>query len=217
MATILVVDDDFTNRQLLSTILSYRAHKIVEAADGQEGLAKTQSERPHLAIVDIVMPTMDGFEFVRQLRSNPAIAKTPIIFYTAGYYEREIRSLAHDCGVSYILTKPAEPQVIIDTVDAALGFAGLPLGFPAPEQFDREHLRVTTDKLSQKVAELETVSLRLERLIEIGRELASEHDSADLIDSVSGSAGLSRSGASWHRSTTLTALPILSHARRARS
>jgi two-component system cell cycle sensor histidine kinase/response regulator CckA len=188
MATILVVDDDFTNRQVLSTILGYRAHKIVEAADGREGLEKTQSERPDLAIVDIVMPTMDGFEFVRQLRSNSAIANTPVIFYTAAYYEREIRSLAQNCGVSYILTKPAEPQVIIDTVNAALGLAGLPLESPAPEQFDREHLRVTTDKLSQKVAELETVSLRLERLIEIGRELASEHDSADLIDSVSGSA-----------------------------
>jgi two-component system response regulator MprA len=60
MATILVVDDDFTNRQVLSTILGYRAHKIVEAADGREGLEKTQSERPDLAIVDIVMPTMDG-------------------------------------------------------------------------------------------------------------------------------------------------------------
>ncbi|HTF91585.1 MAG TPA: ATP-binding protein, partial [Verrucomicrobiae bacterium] len=66
--------------------------------------------------------------------------------------------------------------------------AGLPLDFPRPEQFDREHLRVTTDKLSQKVMELETVTLRLGRVIEIGRELASEHDADRLIDNVSRSA-----------------------------
>jgi len=93
MATILVIDDEPTNRQLLNTVLGYQGHAIVEAGDGQEGLEKSRAAHPDLAIVDILMPTMDGFEFVRQLHSDPSIAATPIIFYTAAYYEREIRSL----------------------------------------------------------------------------------------------------------------------------
>jgi signal transduction histidine kinase/DNA-binding response OmpR family regulator len=188
MATILVIDDEPTNRRLLSTILGYRGHRIVEAADGQEGLDKSRIDHPDLAVVDILMPTMDGFEFVRQLRSDPAIAKTPVIFYSAAYHENEIRSLARDCGVARILTKPADPEVIIDTVDSALGHAGPPPEALPEEEFEREHLRLMTDKLSQKVAELETVSLRLGRLIEIGGELALQHDSDQLIQGVCVSA-----------------------------
>jgi signal transduction histidine kinase/CheY-like chemotaxis protein len=176
MATILVVDDEPTNRQLLCTVLGYRGHRVVEAGDGEEGLQKSRSEALDLAIVDILMPTMDGFEFVRQLRSDPAIARIPIIFYTAAYYEREIRSLAQDCGVSQILTKPTEAEVIIETVDAALGHPGEQPVLPITRDFDREHLRLMTDKLSQKIGELEAVGLRLTKLIDLGRELASEHD-----------------------------------------
>jgi signal transduction histidine kinase/DNA-binding response OmpR family regulator len=181
MATILVIDDEPTNRQLLSTILGYRGHRVLEAGDGQEGLEKTRAEKPDLAIVDILMPTMDGFEFVRQLRADPAITATSIIFYTAAYYEREIRGLARDCGVSHILTKPTDPQAIIDTVDATLGRGSEPSPPPPAEEFDRDHLRLMTDKLSQKVGELEGVGLRLAKLIEIVRELASERESTGLV------------------------------------
>ncbi|HWH76945.1 MAG TPA: response regulator, partial [Candidatus Binatus sp.] len=181
MATILVVDDEPTNRQLLSTILGYRGHRVVEAGDGQEGLDKSRAENPDLAIVDILMPTMDGFEFVRQLRSDAAIANIPIIFYTAAYYEREIRGLARNCGVAQILTKPTDPQTIIDTVDTTLGIRSEPVSPPPAPDFDREHLRLMTDKLSQKVGELEAVGLRLAKLIETGRELASEPDANGLV------------------------------------
>src|SRR5205085_2312392 len=109
------------------TLLRYGSHRLLEAADGAEGLAIAQAEHPDLVIADILMPTMDGSEFVRQLRANPAIAATPVIFYTAQYHEREVESLAQACGVTHVLTKPAEPALVLRTVDAALGVAPPPV------------------------------------------------------------------------------------------
>ena len=54
------------------------------------------------------MPTMDGYEFVLQVRAIPAVAAPPVIFYTATYHEREARALAERCGVRDIITKPSD-------------------------------------------------------------------------------------------------------------
>lgn len=66
MAVILLIDDRAVNRQFLATLLAYAGHRTVEAADGAEGLAAVQAERPDLVITDILMPVMDGLEFVRR-------------------------------------------------------------------------------------------------------------------------------------------------------
>ena len=75
MATILIVDDRESNRELLSTLLGYRNHRTVEARDGMEGLERARVERPDLVITDILMPTMDGYEFTRRLRADPALPR----------------------------------------------------------------------------------------------------------------------------------------------
>src|SRR6185295_19198274 len=131
------------------------------AADGLEALALARRERPDLVIADILMPTMDGYEFVRQLRADPAIAQIPVIFYTAYYHEQEAQALAQSCGVAHILTKPSEPELVLRTVDAALGLTAPLPAPPVQDQFDREHLRLMTDKLSQHTAELQKTNLQL--------------------------------------------------------
>ena len=189
MAKILIVDDVPANRDYLVTLLGYGGHTLLEADDGAQGLAQTRAQRPDLVIADILMPTMDGFEFARQLRTelDPALARTPVIFYTAAYYEREARMLARDCGVAHIITKPSAPQAILTTVEAALGPQAVRPSAPAApagaagEEFSREHLRLLTDKLSQKVYELEAVSMRLRALIEIGQQLAADYDAPALV------------------------------------
>jgi signal transduction histidine kinase/CheY-like chemotaxis protein len=188
MSSILVVDDIAVNRDFLKTILGYADHCVIEASDGAEGLERTRAARPDLVIADILMPTMDGFEFVRRLRAEPAIANTPVIFYTAAYHEHEARKLAGECGVSQIITKPCEPQVILNTVNTALGIVRPSPAPPSTEEFDREHLRLLTNKLTEKVNELEGVSLRLSALIELSQELSSEHDAARLLENVCASA-----------------------------
>jgi signal transduction histidine kinase/DNA-binding response OmpR family regulator len=181
MATILIVDDHPTNRELLRTLLSYGGHRLLEAADGAAALELVRAERPDLVIADILMPTMDGYEFVRQLRANPAVAATTVIFSTAYYHEQEAHALAHACGVVHILTKPCEPDVVLHTVDAALGRRLAPA--PAPsETFDREHLRVLTDKLSQKVDELTGLNLKMGTLLNISQRLALQRDPVQLLE-----------------------------------
>ena len=99
MATILIIEDRPIDRKLLTAILRTRGHEIVEASDGKEALDTLAEISPDLVISDILMPTVDGYEFVRRMRETPALAATPVIFYTAAYHEREARALAHQCGV----------------------------------------------------------------------------------------------------------------------
>jgi len=121
MATILVVDDRPTNRELLLTVLGYAGHRLLEAADGAAALDLARSEHPDLVITDILMPTMDGYELAFNMRKEPDLAGTCIVFYTATYSSPEARLLADSCGVSTVLRKPAEPSEILATVDRELG------------------------------------------------------------------------------------------------
>jgi two-component system cell cycle sensor histidine kinase/response regulator CckA len=183
VATILIVDDRPTNREYLVTLLGYGGHRLLQAADGAEALATARAEQPDLVISDILMPTMDGYEFVRQLRGTPAIMHTPVIFFTAHYHEREAQALARACGVSHVLTKPCEPEVVVGTVETALGLTPPPLSPAAPEQFDREHLRLLTDKLSEKAEDLRRANARLTALVDLGLELGAERDPRQMLQS----------------------------------
>ena len=161
MANILIIDDKPTNRDVLRTVLGYKNHRVLEASDGQEGLELARAERPDLVIADILMPRMDGYEMVRSLRADPSIANTRVIFYTATYLKSEGMKLAQACGVSHLIIKPSDPQDILDTVNAVLNETPIPASPELDAAFDREHLRLMTDKLSQKVQELEDSNHRL--------------------------------------------------------
>ncbi|MBV8503797.1 MAG: EAL domain-containing protein [Paucibacter sp.] len=186
MARILVVDDHATNRELITSLAAYRGHECMEAADGLEALTKVRTARPDLVICDILMPTMDGYEFVRQLRAEPAIAHTDVIFYTANFLEQEARTLAQSCGVTQILLKPCEPENVLQAIDLALCHAAPePKAPPAnAEQFDREHRRLLADKLVQKADQLDYANRRLSALTDLNLQLASERDPETLLEKV---------------------------------
>jgi diguanylate cyclase (GGDEF)-like protein/PAS domain S-box-containing protein len=123
MGTILVVDDRPSNRQLLLSLLSFSGHRLLQAGDGIQALQLVRAERPDLIITDILMPTMDGYEFVQQLRSDPALAPTRVIFYSAIYAEAETTAMARSCGVSTVLSKPSDLHAILAAVNTELGLA----------------------------------------------------------------------------------------------
>jgi PAS domain S-box-containing protein len=192
MATILVVDDLSANRKVLVALLRSEGHRLLEAADGEQALTVARAERPDLVITDVLMPIMDGYELVRQLRLEPATRGVAVVFYTAHYAEREARSLALSCGVADVLVKPSESEEVLRIIDRAL--AAPPATVPPTEtpslaaDFDRDHLRLVTDKLSEKARALAAVNARLRALIDIGLELASERDPDRLLQSVCVSA-----------------------------
>src|SRR5712691_65033 len=93
LATILVLDDESVSREYLTTLLGYGGYRLLEARYGEEALAITRQEQPDLIVADILMPGMDGYEFVRELRNDPRIASSRVIFYTAAYHERSAQAL----------------------------------------------------------------------------------------------------------------------------
>jgi signal transduction histidine kinase len=158
MSAILVLDDRATERELLSTVLGYVGHTVREASSGEQALQLARASKPDLIIADLMMPGMNGYEFVRELRADPALRDARVVFCTATYDAEEVRELAESCGVSQIIAKPCEPEEIIRTVGEVLARAS---ASPAPirsESADREALRVLNNKLIQKVDELEALN-----------------------------------------------------------
>lgn len=154
MTSILLIDDRAADRELLVTVLRHAGYSVLEAATGEQGLELARSHRPHLIIVDILMPTMDGYELVRELRATPTTAEIPVMFYTATNVVEELPRLAAACGVSHVLTKPCEPEQIIAAVETALASRRSTTPAPEPKPLDGEQLRAINARLLERVEEL---------------------------------------------------------------
>lgn len=166
MATILVVDDNSLNRSVLTTLLGYRGHRMVEASSGSEAIERTLVEHPELIITDILMPNMDGYELVQKLHALESKNQAQIIFYSATYLEGEARALARACGVSHVICKPAEPEHILRIIDEALSQGPPPDPPPSPESpLHTDAIRVLNDKLYRKVIEIEVLNAVLEKRV----------------------------------------------------
>ncbi|MBI5441236.1 MAG: response regulator [Deltaproteobacteria bacterium] len=170
MSTILIVEDHAISRHALKTLLGYYGHRLLEAADGSAALALARSERPDLIISDIVMPTMDGLEFVRRLRAEEGLETTPVIFYTATYRLPEARRLVQAFGACSVIPKPSEPTVLLEAVHGALGVSPEPVPTVAPEH---------VSALLPAEAPLRD-GLQLATLIDLGFHLVSQRDPAGL-------------------------------------
>ncbi|MBI3650056.1 MAG: response regulator [Acidobacteria bacterium] len=184
MKTILIVDDRPINREYLMTLLGYRPEfRLLEARGGAEALQVARTGPLDLVITDILMPNMDGYEFVHQLRADSMLQHIPVVFCTAHYLEREALALAHSCGVAHFLFKPIEPQTVYDIVDAALSMSVIPAMPEAQDskEFDREHLRLVTDKLADKSDALRAVNQKLNAMIDLNLQLEIEADLKKLL------------------------------------
>jgi CheY-like chemotaxis protein len=102
---ILVVDDDAWILRMVTTVLEKRGYEVIVARDGEEGIAKAQAAPPDLIITDVMMPRLDGWALVKQLRSRADLALVPVIFLTAlGSDEDRIRGFR--LGADDYLAKP---------------------------------------------------------------------------------------------------------------
>jgi len=103
--TVLVIEDHPDQRDLLAIVLQREGYKVVTAANGVEALEKLESENIQIALSDIMMPKMDGFELIKRIRSNPALKSIYLILITARIQEGDrVRGL--DLGADDYITKP---------------------------------------------------------------------------------------------------------------
>lgn len=116
MLTILIVDDDPHIRELLRFYLQKDGYRTIEAGDGQEALDRLEEENIHLALVDVMMPNMNGYELCRHIRSYYDI---PVMMITA---KGEIadKESAYDAGTDDYLVKPFEPKEVLFRIKALL-------------------------------------------------------------------------------------------------
>ena len=118
--TVLVCDDEPVLRMLVRATLDQGNYTVVEACAGDEALARASTEHPDLILLDMMMPGRSGSNVLRELRADPATAKTPVIMLTARAQatDREAMNLA---GADHYLTKPFSPIGLASLVAEVLG------------------------------------------------------------------------------------------------
>ena len=117
--TVLVADDDEDILQLVSFRLERAGYTVVTAADGAQALAAARQHQPDLAVLDVMMPGLNGYEVTRQLRADPATAAIPVILLTARVQEADV-SRGFEAGADDYLRKPFSPQELRSRVQAIL-------------------------------------------------------------------------------------------------
>lgn len=119
MAKILVIDDDAEFLEMIRLLLERSGHQPLLSADALDGLAKALTEPPDLAIIDVMMPGVTGYEICRQLRASPPTASIPIIILTARGQPVD-RQAALDAGANEFITKPVTMADLRDRVNELL-------------------------------------------------------------------------------------------------
>jgi CheY-like chemotaxis protein len=119
MPKLLIVDDEPDNIELLARRLTRRGFEVVSATSAVEGIAKAEAERPHLVLMDIKMPQVDGLEATRRLKANPATRHIPVIALTAhAMAEDRVQALA--AGADEYESKPVDLPTLLAKMAALM-------------------------------------------------------------------------------------------------
>jgi DNA-binding response OmpR family regulator len=120
MATIVVVDDHPHIVRLVQRELEEEGHEVITAADGEEALQRIRAELPALVVLDVVMPKKNGFQVLRELKSDPATREIPVIMLTVKDQDAEMTHGLH-LGADWYVTKPFVPGDIAALTRRFLG------------------------------------------------------------------------------------------------
>lgn len=118
--TVLLVEDNEDNRIVYSTILEHFGYRVMEALNGEEGIAKARAAKPDLILMDISIPIIDGWEATQVLKHDPDTRDIPIIALTAHALASD-RERAMEVGCDGYLAKPCEPRAVVAEVQRFLG------------------------------------------------------------------------------------------------
>ena len=112
---ILVVEDQEDNRRILRDLLASAGYQVIEAEDGERGVAAAEAQRPDLILMDIQLPLVDGYEATRRIKANPALRAIPILVVTS-YALSGDEDKARAAGCDDYITKPFSPRQLLATV-----------------------------------------------------------------------------------------------------
>jgi DNA-binding response OmpR family regulator len=117
---VLAADDDEDILELVTFRLERSGYTVVQARDGEQALNLAQEKQPDLALLDVMMPKLDGFEVTRRLRANEATSRMPIILLTARAQDADVQE-GFDAGADDYIRKPFSPQELRARVQSILG------------------------------------------------------------------------------------------------
>ena len=117
--SVLLIEDNADARQSLRAVLEYEGHRVDEAADGAEGLARAEATRPGVVLIDIGLPGLDGYEIARRIRARRG--PEPILVAITGYGQADDRRRSQEAGFDAHLTKPVAPEHLADVLAELVG------------------------------------------------------------------------------------------------
>lgn len=118
--TIMTVDDSASVRQMVSFTLKEQGYQVIEAVDGQDGLAKLNGQKVDMVITDLNMPNLDGIGLIRGVRSNAATKFVPIIMLTTESQDSK-KQEGKAAGATGWIVKPFKPEQLLAVVKKVLG------------------------------------------------------------------------------------------------
>jgi DNA-binding response OmpR family regulator len=117
---VLVADDDDDIRDLVAFRLDRAGYEVLRAGDGQEALDLARKHHPDLAVLDVMMPKLTGYDVTRELRADAATSRIPVILLTARVQEADV-ARGFEAGADDYVKKPFSPQELKARVQAVLG------------------------------------------------------------------------------------------------
>jgi CheY-like chemotaxis protein len=112
---VLVIEDEPYLCDLIADVLEAEGHQPAKAANGLDALSRVAERKPQLILLDLMMPVMDGWEFMAALRANPAWRDIPIVIITAVY---DIARTQQESGASAVISKPFDIDQLVDVVNS---------------------------------------------------------------------------------------------------
>jgi two-component system alkaline phosphatase synthesis response regulator PhoP len=118
--TVLVADDDYDLVNYIRIRLEHAGYDVLTTDDGEEALKIALERKPDVAVLDVRMPTLDGFGVTRQIRSSESVSEMPVILLTGSVLADDV-AMGEEVGANEYLMKPlSEPEELLETVRSAL-------------------------------------------------------------------------------------------------
>jgi two-component system sensor histidine kinase ChiS len=161
---ILLVDDNPTNLQLLFETLDGRGYKLLIAKEGKTALSIARKARPHLILLDIMMPEIDGYEVCRQLKADPATEEIPVIFLSA-LTDTKDKVQGLDLGAVDYVTKPFQPDEVIARVNTHLTVYRLKKALDQKNKELQEANELLEERVKKRTAQLQELNTAYQRFV----------------------------------------------------